>query len=211
MDVVSTWIGLTTSAVVVNLTADGERRTCLVRQERTCTSRRGHCRRSGSTDGFTSIIGLTDEYRQNVGEILMKSLNDRPVAALASICKSRQMSCASSAGALTGGRMRVYYLRDLGCDTTIISLGADGAVDLQGFVSAPRASMSSIPPGRAMLCPAACFVHPFTRKFSRIMPAGWKYKCQCLRRYGGDKGSKPLTVYDQLNTFLSSHSLAQKP
>ncbi len=97
-------------------------------------------------------MGNTDE----IPELIARS------AALASICKVSADELCQLSGASHWQDAR-YYLRDLGCDTTIISLGADGAllITAEGSSIFPHhASMSSIPPGQAMLCRRPA-VHPF--------------------------------------------------
>lgn len=108
----------------------------------------------------SKMWGNTDE----IPELIARS------AALASICKVSADELCQLSGASHWQDAR-YYLRDLGCDTTIISLGADGAllITAEGSSIFPHhASMSSIPPGQAMLLSAAC-CSPFPAQIAGII------------------------------------------
>lgn len=109
-------------------------------------------------------MGNTDE----IPELIARS------AALASICKVSADELCQLSGASHWQDAR-YYLRDLGCDTTIISLGADGAllITAEGSSIFPHhASMLLIPREPAMLLSAAC-CSPFPAQIAGIMPC-WR-------------------------------------
>ncbi len=140
---------LTSAVLIVNLTADGERSfTYLVHPGLIPTFRRRTCRRSGSTNGFTSAqlasptgplarraFGSETHARSRWLRVIRRQLTQQNVgntdeipeliarsAALASICKVSADELCQLSGASHWQDAR-YYLRDLGCDTTIISLG----------------------------------------------------------------------------------------
>lgn len=122
--------------------------------------------------------GNTDE----IPELIARS------AALASICKVSADELCQLSGASHWQDAR-YYLRDLGCDTTIISLGADGAllITAEGEFHFPAPRVDVVDTTGAGDAFVGGLLFTLSRANCWIMPCWRKHQqCQCLRRYGGD-------------------------
>lgn len=98
------------------------------------------------------------------------------------------MSCASSAGPVTG-RMRVITCAILGVTPRSFRWGRWRAVDYRRgefHFPAPRVDVVDTTGAGDAFC-RRTVVHPFPRKLLGSCPAGGSHQqCQCLRRYGGD-------------------------
>ncbi|VEA41812.1 aminoimidazole riboside kinase [Salmonella enterica subsp. enterica] len=208
---------LTSAVLIVNLTADGERSfTYLVHPGAdTYVSPQDLPPFRQYEWFYFSSIGLTDSpareaclegarrmreaggyvlFDVNLRSKMWRNTDEIPEliarsAGLASICKVSADELCQLSGASHWQDAR-YYLRDLGCDTTIISLGADGAllITAEGELHfpAPRVDVVDTTGGRRCFCRRPA-VHPFPRKLLGSCPAGGSHQqCQCLRRYGGD-------------------------
>ncbi len=194
---------LTSAVLIVNLTADGERSfTYLVHPGAdTYVSPQDLPPFRQYEWFYFSSIGLTDSpareaclegarrmreaggyvlFDVNLRSKMWRNTDEIPEliarsAGLASICKVSADELCQLSGASHWQDAR-YYLRDLGCDTTIISRGGRWrAVDYRrrgSSIFPHRASMSSIPPGQAMLLSAAC-CSPFPAQIAGIMPC-WR-------------------------------------
>ncbi len=99
------------------------------------------------------------------------------------------MSCASSGGASHWQDAR-YYLRDLGCDTTIISLGADGAllITAEGefHFPAPRVDVVDTTGAGDAFVGGLLFTLSRANCWNHALLAGGHQQCQRLRRHGGN-------------------------
>lgn len=152
----------------------------------------------------SKMWGNTDE----IPELIARS------AALASICKVSADELCQLSGASHWQDAR-YYLRDLGCDTTIISLGADGAllITAEGEFHFPALRVDVVDTTGAgdafvggllfTLSRANCWNHTLLAEAISNANA-------CGAMAVTAKGAMTALPFpDQLNTFLSSHSLAQ--
>lgn len=118
-------------------------------------------------------VNLRSKMWRDTGEI--PALVARS-AALASICKVSADELCQLSGAARWQDAR-YYLRDLGCETTVISLGAEGAllVSPEGEQWFPLpASRLSIPPAPATLCRRPA-LHPLAGRSLGRRAAGHRY------------------------------------
>ncbi|SUH11885.1 aminoimidazole riboside kinase [Salmonella enterica subsp. enterica] len=127
----------------------------------------------------SKMWGNTDE----IPELIARS------AALASICKVSADELCQLSGASHWQDAR-YYLRDLGCDTTIISLGADGAllITAEGefHFPAPRVDVVDTTGAGDAFVGGLLFTLSRAKLLEPCPAGGGHQQCQRLWRYGGD-------------------------
>ncbi|WP_434638039.1 aminoimidazole riboside kinase [Klebsiella sp. I138] len=233
---------LTSAVLIVNLTADGERSfTYLVHPGAdTFVSPKDLPRFQANEWFYFSSIGLTDRpareaclegarrmrdaggyvlFDVNLRSKMWRDVGEIPEliaqsAALASICKVSADELCQLSGASCWQDAR-YYLRDLGCETTIISLGADGAllIDAEGEYGFPAPRVNVVDTTGA----GDAFVGGLL--FTLSQADGWTH-VQLAEAIGHANACGAMAVTakgamtalpfsDQLHTFLSSHTLEQ--
>lgn len=233
---------LTSAVLIVNLTAEGERSfTYLVHPGAdTFVSPRDLPQFRAHEWFYFSSIGLTDSpareaclvgarRMREAGGYVLFDVNLRSKmwrdsgeipgliaqsAALASICKVSADELCQLSGARRWQDAR-YYLRDLGCATTIISLGADGAllIDAQGERSFPAPKVDVVDTTGA----GDAFVGGLLSSLSQTNVWNHALLAEAVNRANAcgamavtAKGAMTaLPFSDQLHTFLASHTLAQ--
>ncbi|WP_407575395.1 aminoimidazole riboside kinase [Raoultella terrigena] len=156
-------------------------------------------------------VNLRSKMWRDTGEI--PALVARS-AALASIYKVSADELCQLSGAARWQDAR-YYLRDLGCKTTVISLGAEGALlvspEGEQWFPAPRVEVvDTTGAGDAFVGGLLYTLSQADRWDAALLATAIRQANACGAMAVTAKGAMTALPFpDQLNTFLSSHALEQ--